>query len=91
MGNRREPMFYGGLRQWPHAISCVRNALARLRSEEEGQAVLEYILILTATVVGAGLMSRKIIQVVDTGILKLGGQLEKDLKTGRVPLDIWKN
>jgi hypothetical protein len=36
-------------------------------------------------------MSQKILSVVDSGILSLGGQLEKDLKTGRAPLDIWKN
>jgi hypothetical protein len=80
MGNHRESLF-----------DTLKMASARLLAEEEGQAILEYMLILMATVVGAGLISQKILQTVDSGILSLGGQLEKDLKTGRAPLDIWKN
>lgn len=64
---------------------------ARLLSDEGGQATVEYMLILSASVVGAGLMSRKIIQAIDSGIATLGGQLEKDLKTGRAPLSVWQN
>lgn len=75
----------GGIASW---LAPRLRAFAR---DERGQATLEYILILSATVVGAGLMSRTIIKTLDTGILKLGGQLEKDLKTGRAPLGIWKN
>lgn len=80
MGNHRESFF-----------AKLKNMSKRLLAEEDGQAILEYMLILMATVVGAGLMSRKILQTVDSGILALGGQLEKDLKTGRAPLAIWKN
>jgi Flp pilus assembly pilin Flp len=65
--------------------------LARLLSDEEGQATVEYILILSVVIAGAGLLSRKLIEVLDSGILKLGGQLEKDLKTGRAPVGIWEN
>jgi hypothetical protein len=81
MGNRREKT----------RLQRLARKLGSLASDEEGQAVLEYILILSAAVVGAGLISRTILNTVDTGILLLGGQLEKDLKTGRLPLDIWKN
>ena len=89
MGNHREqPVLTGA---FSRASARARGEFARLLRDEGGQGVLEYILILTATVVGAGLMSQKILSVVDSGILSLGGQLEKDLKTGRVPLDIWKN
>lgn len=89
MGNRRETTIYR------HAMSMVRaqarHAVARLLSDEEGQATLEYILILAATVAGAGLMTRKILQAIDSGITTLGGQLEKDLKTGRAPTSVWTN
>lgn len=69
----------------------ITESLARLASDEEGQGTVEYMLILSVVIAGAGLLSRKLIQVLDTGVLKLGGQLEKDLKTGRAPVDIWKN
>jgi Flp pilus assembly pilin Flp len=61
----------------------------RLLRDEGGQATVEYILILSAAIVGAGALSRKILQTIDKGVLRLGGQLEKDLKTGRAPVDIW--
>jgi Flp pilus assembly pilin Flp len=65
--------------------------LARFLSDQEGQATVEYMLILSVVIAGAGLLSRKLIQAIDAGILKLGGQLEKDLKTGRAPTDVWQN
>lgn len=92
MGNHREAVFYGGRFARVRALlERPRVEFVRLVSDEGGQSVLEYILILSATVIGAGLMSQKILQAIDSGILSLGGQLEKDLKTGRAPLDIWKN
>lgn len=60
-------------------------------SDESGQSVLEYVLLLSATVIGAGLLARGILNSLDSGILKLGGQLEKDLKTGRAPLTVYQN
>ena len=59
--------------------------------EQDGQAVIEYILLLSGTVIGAGLLARGILNALDSGILKLGGQLEKDLKTGRAPLSVYQN
>jgi Flp pilus assembly pilin Flp len=69
----------------------VRNCLARFFREEDGQAVLEYVLILSATLVAAGMLARGILNALDSGVLKLGGQLEKDLKTGRAPLAVYQN
>ncbi len=57
--------------------------------EEDGQGTVEYLLILSAVVVSAVAISRTIIKTLDQGMLKLGGQLEKDLKTGRAPLYVW--
>lgn len=57
----------------------------------QGQGTIEYLLILAAVVTGSLLLSRSILGVLDKGILKLGGQLEKDLKSGRLPLRVWSN
>ena len=64
---------------------------ARLWREESGQATVEYILILSAIVVGCVKFTQVILAILDKGILTLGSQLEKDLKTGRAWLGIWKN
>ncbi len=65
--------------------------LQRFLRDDHGQATLEYILILSASVLGAAAISRTIISALDRGILNLGAQLEKDLRTGRIPVDVWKN
>jgi Flp pilus assembly pilin Flp len=59
--------------------------------DENGQGVIEYILLLSVTVIGAGMLARGILKALDSGVLKLGGQLEKDLKTGRAPLSVYQN
>lgn len=69
----------------------VRNFLVRFFRDEDGQAVIEYVLVLSATLVAAGLLARGILNALDSGVLKLGGQLEKDLKTGRAPLTVYQN
>src|SRR4051812_43581195 len=80
----------------PRRICRARFSLAlgfarRFLLEEDGQGVLEYILLLSGTVIGAGLLARGILNSLDSGVLKLGGQLEKDLKTGRAPLSVYQN
>ncbi len=62
-----------------------------LLDDESGQGTVEYILILSVSVVGAGAVSRSIMEALDKGLLRFGAQLEKDLKTGRAPLNIWEN
>ncbi len=69
----------------------VKNFLVRFFRDEGGQAVIEYVLVLSATLVGAGMLARGILSALDSGVLKLGGQLEKDLKTGRAPLSVYQN
>ena len=63
----------------------------RLLAETEGQATVEYILILSVTVFGASQFARLMLQMLDKGILRVGSQVEQDLKTGRAPLSVWKN
>jgi len=65
--------------------------LSQFIREEDGQAITEYIILVSVCIVGASTIARGILKVLDQGILKLGGQLEKDLKTGRNPLSGWRN
>lgn len=68
-----------------------RNDGVTLLADESGQAITEYILILSVAVtVGAG-VSRAILAGLEKGVLIFGGALEKDLKTGRASLVNWKN
>jgi hypothetical protein len=71
-----------------------RGFSALLRSfceDESGQATLEYILLLSFTVTGTIALARVIRDTLDKGVLRLGAQLEMDLKTGRADLSAWKN
>lgn len=65
--------------------------LVALLKDEEGQATVEYILILSVVVVGASAIARTILTTLDQGILSFGGQLEKDLHTGKATLNAWSN
>lgn len=70
---------------------CLQKITRKFISEEEGQGTVEYMLLIGFCIVGASQIARGILNVLDQGILKLGGQLEKDLKTGRAPLNAWRN
>lgn len=65
--------------------------IRRFLKDESGQTTVEYILLLTITISAAGLILKKITSLLDNGIVKLGAQLELDLKTGRMPSNAWKN
>jgi Flp pilus assembly pilin Flp len=58
---------------------------------EDGQSMVEYLVLLSACIMGSAALARQIISVIDRGMLRLGGQLEKDLKVGRAPLNVWEN
>ena len=60
-------------------------------SDESGQGSLEYILILSGSVLMVGQLVRVILKAFDAGMLRFGGQLERDLKVGRAPLGVWEN
>ena len=82
----------GGVRPiLAQSLSAVRKAGNKFLDDEEGQAITEYILILSACIFGASTLARGILKALDQGVLKLGGQLEKDLKSGRAPLSAWQN
>ncbi len=69
----------------------VEEMLSRFLEDENGQGVVEYIVILSACVTGSVALARQILSALDTGIVRIGAQLEKDLKTGRAPLSVWQN
>lgn len=58
---------------------------------QEGQGTVEYLVILSASVLGAAALAQQMKSIIDRGILRLGAQIEKDLKVGRAPLNVWQN
>ena len=66
-------------------------AFSRLIGDDSGQAVTEYILILSITVGLTATFSRKILTGINKGVQALGAGLEQQLKTGRVSISVWKN
>ena len=59
--------------------------------DESGQATLEYILLLLVVFSLALGLSKTFTTNLDSSMRRLGGQLEKDLKTGRAPVSVWQN
>lgn len=59
--------------------------------DEGGQATVEYILLLSFSLLVVISFARGLMSSIDRGILRFGGQLEKDLKTGRAPLSVYIN
>ena len=72
-------------------IQKIKNFLVNFSEDESGQATIEYILILVVAVIGAAGLGSALLAVIDDSVLYLGGQLEKDLKTGRADLSVWSN
>jgi len=66
-------------------------ALKRLVHDESGQGLTEYVLLLSFAIGISVAVARSLRVAFDRGILVFGGELEKDLKTGRTQLGAWKN
>ena len=62
-----------------------------LLKDERGQGTVEYILILSVSVVGASQLAKKFLSMLDHVVLLIGAQLERDLKTGRLGPSAWQN
>ena len=58
---------------------------------QAGQAIVEYLLILVFALTTSLFLVRSMGGVMDRGLLRFGGELEKNLKTGGQTLDAWKN
>ncbi len=65
--------------------------LSNLYLDENGQGTVEYILIISVIVVGAAQIRKQVLKALDKGLLRIGSQIEKDIKTGRAPLSVWEN
>jgi hypothetical protein len=72
-------------------LRSAKTHLCNLLLDEAGQGTVEYILILSAAVLGGAQLGRVILKSLDKSILRIGSQLEKDLKSGRAPYGVWKN
>jgi Flp pilus assembly pilin Flp len=59
--------------------------------DESGQAITEYILIMSLALGGAVAITKGLMSTLDKFVLAFGAQLEKDLKAGRAPTSVWTN
>jgi len=58
-------------------------------SNEGGQAIVEYILLLSIVLIGLGLFLQKISTGFDAMTAQRGGALEKQIRTGSAPASLW--
>jgi Flp pilus assembly pilin Flp len=65
--------------------------LHRFLTDESGQSAVEYILVLSVAAIGALTIVKTLMSALGYSILSFGGKFEKNLKTGRAPLDVWVN
>lgn len=61
-----------------------------LAKNQSGQAMVEYILLLTIVVVGAGLFLQSLSKAIDQMTAAQGGKLERQIRTGSAPASLWK-
>jgi Flp pilus assembly pilin Flp len=64
---------------------------ARIRRDESGQSIIEYMLVLFVAVLMAAALAKFSKSAWNQGVLGLGGRLEQAYKTGRAPASAWKN
>ena len=69
----------------------IKRAIIAFIRDEDGQAITEYILLLAVVVTIAVGVARLVMEVLDESVLRVGGVLEKKLKTGREELNVWSN
>ena len=63
----------------------------QLSNDESGQAIVEYILLLSVLFTVSVGFSRRIISSLDSSISVFNATLEKDLRTGRADVRFWEN
>jgi len=59
------------------------------RKAESGQAILEYIILLSIVFGLVGVFVSKLTGSFDSATLLMGGKMEKQLRTGKAPASIW--
>ena len=58
---------------------------------QKGQATFEYIVILSVILIASLALVQGINTALDESLLRFGGKLEQNLKTGRSPAGVWRN
>lgn len=62
-----------------------------MREDESGQAMVEYLLLLSLLFTVSVGFSRRILSSLDSSITVFNATLEKDLRTGRADVRFWEN
>ncbi len=83
--------FYSFPSPGAHLAAVGRRFFVRFWQDEAGQGITEYILILMGAAWGAVQIYQALQSGFNQGVLTLGAELEKDLKTGRASLGVWQN
>lgn len=60
------------------------------RSNESGQAVLEYIILLSITMGIVVAFAKNMTSIFDQGAPKIGGKFEKQIRAGAAPAGLWR-
>lgn len=68
-----------------------RRKFDRKLNDESGQALVEYLLLLSLIFTVSVGFSRRIVSALDSSITVFNGTLEKDLRTGRATVRFWEN
>lgn len=66
-----------------------RGTARKILEDRSGQAVTEYILLLAFIAATSLVLMKGILKSLDTGTVIFGAQLERDMKTGRMPSGDW--
>ena len=68
----------------------MKGALLGRTRREAGQAVVEYMIILTITFGTILYFTRTMTRIFDTASPKMGGKIEVQLRAGAAPASLWK-
>ncbi|MBC7396094.1 MAG: hypothetical protein H7333_01510 [Bdellovibrionales bacterium] len=63
--------------------------MGKRKNKESGQALIEYILLLTIVFGFVIFFVQKLTGTFDTTTLSLGGKMERQLRTGAAPASLW--
>jgi Flp pilus assembly pilin Flp len=79
------------IRQVSRTLNRLGDILKRLKDDESGQGTVEYVLVLSVSVVAASQLGARLLSALDKMVLTLAAQLERDIKTGRLGPGAWQN
>jgi Flp pilus assembly pilin Flp len=80
--------------RWIPGVGKLANLIRlceKFARDDSGQAITEYVLIMSIALGSAALITRGLMKILDQFTLAFGAQLEKDLKAGRASSAQWKN